>query len=1069
MFLSNISIKRPVFTTMVIVGLMTLGVLAFRNLGVDLFPNVEFPIVTVITPYPGAGPEEVEQLVSKQVEEAVSSINLVDEVRSYSRDSVSTVVIVFKLEADVKSAANDVRDKMAGIRGKLPKEIKDPIIQRIDPTAVPILTYAVSSKRPSIETRRLVEDVIKPRVESIDGVASVNVYGGQERELHVFVKRAQIDALGIPLAQVSQQIAAESFDLPAGRVTAGEKELTVKTLGRFRSKEELEGMVVATLANGSQVKLREVADVVDGFKEQRTRTRLNGEDSVVFEIQKQGGTNTVAISDSVYKRLDELKTSNVLPADVKLVKALDASSFIRKNISDVTEAILFGGAMAILVIFLFMLDWRSTLISSLALPTSIVTTFLVMWWLGFSFNMMTLLGLSLAIGLLIDDAVVVRENIYRHMEKGEDPITAARNGTAEIGLAVMATTFTIVAVFVPVAFMGGMIGKFFKEFGLTVAAAVLVSLFVSFTLDPMMSARVVKAIQPGHHERLKKHPVYGPIVRFYDSLDASYRGLLKWALEHRLTVVIGAVVLFVSSMMLVPMMGKEFFAPGDRGEFKVALEAPAGTSLDEMDRITKEAEQSIRQNPEVRSLYTVIGPSEEANKASIRVYTTKSKERKITQTEIKEQLRQGLAKMPALRFSLSDVGMVDSGTAQELPVTLYVRGDDYLALQKAAGEALAAMKTVRGVKDPDMSYRAGKPETNIEVDRAKAADLGVSLGSIAMTARLALEGDVVAKFREGDRDYDVRLQLTPEDRRSLATVNELNVPVTGRKMGAAMAAGPRMLKIGEVAKINSGSGPATIERMNRQRQIILMSNTADRSLGEVVADLEAMTGPIAQANNVRFVFGGQTKNMKETFTNMLIALAVAILFIYFVLASQFESFIHPFTIMLALPLAIVGAFLLLFIADLPIGMPAMIGIILLMGLVTKNAILLVDYTNELRKKGKPMIEALLEAGPTRLRPILMTSAAMVLGMLPAAVVRGEGSEFRAPMSIAVIGGVITSTFLTLLVVPVVYTWMDRFTIKHHAIEDEEPAVKPLHPPKPAQAARDEAGESPAMVAVGDKP
>jgi hydrophobic/amphiphilic exporter-1 (mainly G- bacteria), HAE1 family len=1035
MFLSDISIKRPVFTVMVTVALMTLGLLGARSIGVDLFPDISFPVVTVVTPYPGAGPEEVEQLVTKLIEEQVSSVNGVDEVRSFSRDSVSTIVVQFKLQTDVKTAANDVRDKVAGVRGKLPRDIKDPIIQRVDPTAQPILTYAVSSSRDSAETRRLAEDVVKPKLEAVDGVAAVNVYGGLERELHVYADRARLEALGLSLSGLAGQLGADGFDVPAGRVNAGAAELNVKTLGRFRTLDELRGMVVATLPSGAQVHLSEVARVEDGYKEARVRSRLDGKDAVALEIQKQGGTNTVKISDAVYKVVADAEKA--LPADVKLVKAIDQSTYIRQNIGSVTEAILFGGAMAILVIFLFMLDWRSTLISSLALPTSVVTTFLAMWWLGFTFNMMSLMALSLAIGLLIDDAVVVRENIYRHMEAGEDPITAARRGTAEIGLAVTATTFTIVAVFVPVAFMGGIVGQFFRQFGLTVAAAVLVSLFISFTLDPMMSARVVKPIQPGHHARLREGRLTGPIVRFYDALDARYRSLLAWSLGHRKTVMLGATALFVGSLALTPLMGKEFMTPEDRGEFRVLLEMPAGTSIDEMDRVTRRAEELVHGSPEVRTLYVTVGPGEEANKASLRVYTSKKQVRAVSQWQIQDDLRKRLAVLPALKATIADISFVEGGGV-ELPVTLFLRGEDYGELQRTARAALEVVKGVRGVKDADLSYRAGRPETDIRVDRARAADLGVSVAAVGQTARLALEGDVVAKYRQGDRDWDVRLQLSPEDRASLSTVSDLLVPATGKRMGAAGGGATKLVRVSDLADVVAGTGPATIERMNRQRQIILSANVENRSLGDVVADIQAALAKVQKPAGTTFVFGGQTKQMNETFDNMALALFIAVVFIYFVLASQFESFVHPFTIMAALPLAIVGALLLLFLSGHPIGMPAMIGIILLMGLVTKNAILLVDLANELRAKGMEMIPALLEAGPTRLRPILMTSSAMVLGMLPTALARAEGSEFRAPMAIAVIGGVITSTFLTLVVVPIVYTWMDRFTLKKKSAATYDP-------------------------------
>src|SRR5579871_2932899 len=528
MLLSDVSIKRPVFTTMVTLCLMMMGILGGRNLGVDLFPDVSFPVVSVTTIFRGAGPSEVERLVTKPIEEACSSINGVDQVRSFSRDSYSTVIIQFKLETDIKMAATDVRDKISAIVGKLPTDIDQPIIQRLDPTALPILTYAVSSSRNSAETRTLVEDKIKPKVETVNGVAAVSVVGGLEREIHVFVDRGAAESLGLSLDQLAEQVSSSGMDIPAGKLYFTEHELSVKTSSRYDDLNALSQLVVKSHKNGSQVLLSDVATVVDGYKEDRVITKLNGEPAVTFEVQKQGGSNTVAIADGVYRVLDGLKKD--LPPDVKIVKAIDNSTFIRSNIHEVTEALLFGGLMAILVIFIFMLDWRSTLISSLALPTSVVTTFFIMWWLGFTFNMMSLLGLSLAIGLLIDDAVVVRENIYRHMERGADPITAARVGTSEIALAVMATTLAIVAVFVPIAFMSGMVGRMFRQFGLTVAAAVMVSLFISFTLDPMMSARVVKPVSPGRHDELKRHRIFGPIVRALDWMNNFYNEVLIWSL-----------------------------------------------------------------------------------------------------------------------------------------------------------------------------------------------------------------------------------------------------------------------------------------------------------------------------------------------------------------------------------------------------------------------------------------------------------------------------------------------------------------------------------------------------------
>lgn len=1051
MLISDISIRRPVFTTMVMISLMTLGTLAFGNLGVDLFPDVSFPVVSVTTVYPGASPAEMERLVSREIEEAIASTNGVTKVHSYSRDSASIVVIEFSLDVDAKASAADVREKVAAIRSKLPDDVHEPLIQRFDMSAEPILTYVVGSPHGPVETRRLAEDLIKPRLEAVQGVGAVRVIGGLEREVQVRVDKHRLEAAGLTLAQVAQIVGAEGLDIPAGRVIPGRTELNVRTSGRYRSLDELRELVLASLGDGSQIRLRDVATVADAHREVRTLARLNGKDAVALEVRKQGGSNTVAVADGVYAAVEKL--GRTLPAEVSIMKAIDGSTFIRQNVHDVAEAVIYGGLMAILVIFLFMLDWRSTVISALAIPTSVLTTFLVMWAWGFTFNIMSLLGLSLAIGLLIDDAVVVRENIYRHMELGKNPVRAAREATHEIGLAVMATTFAIVAVFVPVAFMGGIVGRMFTQFGITVAAAVLVSLFVSFTLDPMMSAQVMRPVRPGEGEEKRRHRVLGAVIRFYDRLDAGYRELLRWALGHRRTVVAAALALFLGSLGLTSVIGQEFLAQSDRGEFLLHLELPGDVSLREMDRATREAERRLRENPHVRQLYTTVGIGESAHRALIRVYTTSRQERyPLTQWQIQDDLRARLAGVPGLRFSLQDIGIVEA-MSNEVPIALFIRGDDLHALQAVAEQALEVIRAVPGVKDPDTSFRPGKTEAAFRLDRNRAADLGVSVSVVAQSLRLALEGAVVSRFREGDRDWDVRVQLAEHDRGSVSDLSHLTVPATLRRLERAsplqmmaMSASPlpKLVHLAEVATLESESGPATIERMDRARQITLKAQISGRALGDIVRDIQAGLERIPRPEGVSFTFGGETELMEDTFDNMLIALFVAILFIFFVLASQFESLVHPLTIMLSLPLAIVGALVLLFVTGWGIGMSAMIGIILLMGLVTKNAILLVDYTNELRARGLPMVEALLEAGPTRLRPILMTSLSTVLGMLPIALARGPGFEFRAPMAIAVIGGVLVSTLLTLVVVPVVYTWMDRFSSRGRRMEETLAAGGELH-------------------------
>lgn len=1018
MRMSEIAIRRPVFTGMVALAVLVLGGLAFSRLGLGLFPNISIPIVAVVVPYPGASPEEVESQVTRPVEDILYGINDVDQVVSYSRDSVAQIIVTFKMSADPQQASNDVRDRMAMVRGTLPRDIMDPIISRFDPNSSPVLTYMVSGVGTSAQTRRMVEDVLVPALQRVEGVGNVMVTGGDQREIRVEVDRARLEATPIGMAQFAQLLGAEAIDVPGGRVTSGDGEISVKAVGRFQSPDDVGDVVLMGLPNGAQLRVRDVATVVDGVREVRTLSRVDGKTGVSFVVFKQATANTVEVVRKVEKALQNV--SGQIPRDVTVQKIIDNSTFTEATYVELRQALILGAVFAIFVIFLFMLDWRSTVISAIALPISVIGTFFVIWQLGFSLNLISMISLSLAIGMLIDDSVVVRENIFRHLERGEDPFTAARSGTAEIALAVVATTLTIVAVFVPIAFTGGLVGRFLKEFGITVAAAVLVSMVVSLTVDPMLSARLVQNIPPDYHEQRRRHRIFGIFLRGYDALDGLYRRMLVWALGHRKTVVFSAIGIFVASLGLVQLMGTQFIPRGDQSAFTVILEMPAGTALAETDRVTKQVEAMIGAVPEVVTVSTTVGPDEMVNKAVISVLTTPREKRDRSVTDIMEVLRPKLAAIPGLVYRLDDADIFgQSFTVLAAPFTLQVRGADYDELGRIAGEAFALVKATDGIRDAAISLRPGMPEHSLFVDRTRSGDMGVIFAQAAMTLRMGLTGAPVAKFRDGSKDIDVRVQLRPEDRAGVDSVLGLKVP-TNRD---------GMVALRDVVDVKQSVLPATIERQNRERYITITANLAGRSLGSVIKDLQPRLDSIEKPDGYRLEFAGDAEMMDETFRNMALALILGVLFIYFVLASQFESLIHPLTIMLSLPLALVGALVTLFLFGKALDVIALIGVVLLMGLVTKNAILLVDYTNQLRDRGKGITDALLEAGPTRLRPILMTSAAMVLGMLPTAISTGAGAEFRVPMSISVIGGIISSTFLTLLVVPVVYVWLDRFTVK----------------------------------------
>jgi len=1009
--LSDIAIRRPVFTTMVMVAMMVLGIVAFSRLGVDLFPDVSFPLITVNTPYPGAGPEEVEQLVTRPIEDAVNSLGGVDSVRSYSREGLSTVVITFQIGTDTKVASMDVRDRVTDARRKMPLEVQESSYARLDPSATPVMTLVLSGSDDALAIRKLAEDVVQPALEHASGVAAVNVRGGQEREIEVRLSAEKLARNGLSIAAVSQALGMDNANVPTGRVEAGDKEATLRIQGEVGKVSDLSSIIVATV-DGDPITVGDLGEVADTVKEQRTLVRVDGKEAVAIDVFKQSGGNTVAVADALEDPIAELGAA--LPPGIHLDRIIDSSVFIRENADHVEQELILGALAAISVIFLFMLDWRSTLISALALPTSIVTTFFGMYLAGFTLNMMSLMGLSLSVGFLVDDAIVVRENIFRHIERGEDPFTAARLGTKEIALAVLATTATILAVFVPVGFMGGMIGQMFKQFALTVSIAVAVSLFVAFTVDPMLSARLVKP----HSEH---HRAWGPLGTWQDglaALDRGYHALLGWALRRRWTVVVGAGLLFFTSIGAVGLMGSEFFPKPDRGQFVVNVTLPPGTSLAHSAEVVSQLEGILHADPDVRLVYSTIGVNQEARKASMRVTATDKTERDRTLPQITADLRRQFAAVPGVRFAFAEAGLIENDSDfRQADITLNIRGPEFATLEKLADDLGSFVSSTPGTTDPDTSYAPGLPELHVSLDRQQAADLGVSAVTAGAALRSALVGDLATHYREGEHQTDVRVRLRPEDRGDLAAIGA--IPLMTRR---------GLVSLRQIATIDRSSGPSTIEREARQRQITISAGVQGRSLGEVVDEIQEHIDAMQLPPGYSATFAGQAKQMRDTAAAFGVALILAIVFIYVVLASQFESFIHPITIMVSLPLAIVGAFLGLFLAGKALGMAAFIGVILLMGLVTKNAILLVDRANQIRdERGLGAIDALLEAGPTRLRPIVMTSMTIVLGMLPTAISNAPGSEFRAPMSIAVIGGVLTSTALTLVVVPVVYVLLDRFT------------------------------------------
>lgn len=1010
MWISDTSIKRPVFATMVIVSLMVLGAVSMTRLGIDLFPEVNFPFVNVSIVYPGAGPEEVETLVTRPVEDAVAGIAGVKRVISTSTEGFSRVGIELRLEVDPQAAAAEVREKVAAIRERLPEQIKDPTIQRFDVSALPIATYAVGSNLSSDVARRMVEDDLKPLLGQIDGVAAVEVNGGEVRELHVDLDPRRLEALNLPLTEVAAKLAADNLDVPGGQIKRDGKAVSLRTQGQYRSASEIENVILRSAA-GSTVRVKDVGVVVDGYEDRLSTTRLNGADAVSFSVRKQAGANTVDVQDQIDAAL--AKAAPSFPAlQIKTVHT-DAEA-IKENVSDVSGHIIFGGFMAVLVIFVFMRDWRSTLITALALPTSVIATFFFMYLVGFTINMMTLMALSLVIGILIDDAVVVRENIYRHMERGEDPMTAAQRGTSEIGLAVMATTFTILAVFLPVGFMTGLVGQFFKSFALTIAFAVSISLLVAFTLDPMLSSRFVRFIPLAERTRTATGRFLERVGGYYDRLDRQYHRLLAWAVEHPWQIVATAAVVFFASMSTLTIIGTEFVPVEDRGEFVVNVEVPPGTSFEQTVSHVAEVEKVITEMPEVQQIFSTVGVEGNPMKAALRVKAGKKNERERGLLALKDEMRTRLKAIPLLKMTVADPEFMQ-GAPSEAPLNVFVRGDDMVALQRLNEEIIAQVKAVPGAVDVDSSLETGQPEMAARVNRELAADLGFDVGTVARQLRGMVEGIVPTRLREDDKEYDIRVRLAPEFRNDFEAI--ARTPLYSQT-GA-------VVRTRDIVRLEPEVGPASIDREQRVRQAKISIELTDRPLGDVTSDVTTVMAGIPMPPGFEWGFAGDVEMMQESAASMGLALLLAIAFIYIVLASQFESFLEPFLIMISLPLALVGALLAILLTGKNLGMPAMIGVVMLMGLVTKNAILLVDLTNQYVRDGMSVKDAILKAGPIRLRPILMTTIAMILGMLPSAMGRGEGSDFRAPISIATIGGLITSTLLTLVVVPVAYLLLAR--------------------------------------------
>lgn len=1112
MWLTDVSIRRPVFILMVVSALMVLGWRSLRDLPTELNPKVDIPYITITTVYPGTGPEEIENIITRPIEDAVASVNGLKNLNSSSQEGISYVQMELELGTDLDAAAADVRQRVEQARRLLPRDVDPPVVSKLDIGAMPILYMGMlSDKRSPRELRDLADRYIQYRLGKVPGVGSVQVAGGDVREIRVNVDKGRLSAYGLTINDVANAIQSANLNLPAGHISEGPRDYGIRLIGEFASIEEIRQLRLQFPGKGPQgrpltLNLADLATVEDTSEERDIITRTNLRDSVGIIILKLGEANTVEVADGVKKEIAALEKE--LPPDIHFVITQDQSRNVKAALRDVTISLELGVLLAVLVVFLFLHNLRGTFIVSIAIPTSLIATFIPMKAFGFTLNQMTMLALSLVVGILVDDSIVVLENIYRHLQRGERPREAAYNGRSEIGLAAITITLVDVVVFIPIAFMGGIVGQFFRQFGITVACATLFSLFISFTFTPMLASRWYRV---GEELEAKKG-FFGFLDRLYHALDEYYRGLLSWALKgsstsfylldgwlcgftslammlgggflifrgvnsgallftllgsalltsgawlgakvaqafrgengrdlvHRLAVVLlGVYTLVLVSAWGLPRLGFQFVPPADQGQIITTIELPPGSSMELTNQIARKVEKILISVPEADQIFTSVGniaggfrnvpeigrhyaqmslklkDKENLLDRLLRPFRRGQQKRTRSDQDVAIELRRKMAHIPGAKIVVAPVRGFGGAAA---PIQIELLGKDLEHMARVASQIRNRISTIPGVINTDISLRVGKPEVQVRLDRVRSAELGIDLRTVAMVLRNAFEGDTNAKYRERGEQYNIRVKYRDLDKASITDVGSV---VVGNRNG-------KPIYLRDVAHLSMGAGPTKIDRKNRFRMVLVTGYLAKGyALGNVMQEVSRRIADIP-LGDIQMNFGGETQAMRENMAHLLGALGLSVVLVYMLMAALFDSLLHPFTILLSLPMALVGVILALVLAKEALSIFAMIGVIMLVGLVMKNAILLIDYTNTLRRRGYHRDQAVLEAGPTRLRPILMTTTAMILGMLPIALRIGEASEFRAGMAISVIGGLVLSTLLTLVMIPVIYTLFDDLTAK----------------------------------------
>lgn len=1033
-WLAEVCVKRPVFATMLILSLVVVGLFSFMSLGVDLFPKIDFPTITVTVVNPGASPEEIETEITEKIEEAVNSISGIDELRSSSVEGVSQVFVQFILEKDVNVAQNEVENRIQTVIPRLPDTAEQPTVLKLDTDAAPVLRIVVSAPTSLREVTETAKNKIKERIESINGVGQITLIGGQERQINVWIDPDKLRAYNVTPAEVSNALRIQNIEFPSGRLDEGQKETSVRTMGKIQKPDDFDNVVVA-MRGDYQVKIKDLGYTQDGAQELRSEARLNGKPAVTLIVSKQSGTNTVAVAHEVKERLKEIEAT--LPAGYQMRIVGDNSIFIENSLAAIEEHLIIGSILAAIVVFLFLWSFRSTFIAGLAIPTSIISTFALMYAMDYTLNSITMLSLTLMVGIVIDDAIVVLENIFRFIEeKGMDPFQAAIEGTREIGLAVLATTLSLMAVFVPIGFMQGIVGRFMSSFGLTASFAVGVSLIVSFTLTPMLAARLikrkhVKAAEPKHEpsdilddelmetgaERPRKEEHLSKEAGWFRHVDSIYTWMLRFAMGHRWVIVTLCVLVFLSIFPLFMFVGKNFLPVDDQSQFEVSVRAPEGYSLGASSQVMERIAARIREMPGVTDTLATVGggQAQVVNSGTIYVKLADISDRAKSQEELMSDTRALLSEFPQLRTGVQQVQAFSGGGFRNANVQFLIAGPDLKRLEEYSEKILEKMKTIPDAVDEDSTLIAGKPEVRLEVDRATAADLGVRIGDVSQALNTLVAGQEATTYNEGSEQYEVRVRAINTFRTDVEGLKRLIVPST--KLG--------WVTLDRLVKVTSGTGPSSIERTNRQRQVTLLANTKPGgSAASITSAIDEYVKQLQLPNGYRTGYVGQSKEMGKAGFYFLLAFALSFVFMYIVLAAQFESFIHPVTILLTLPLSIPFGIVSLLVAGQTVNIFSGLGLLLLFGVVKKNAILQIDHTNNLRSQGMNRLEAIIQGNRDRLRPILMTTIALVAGMIPLVVARGAGAGTNRSIGVLVVGGQTLCLLLTLLAVPVFYSIFD---------------------------------------------